>query len=71
MKFGIDYLRFNILLQNESRGGRDHMVVGFTWQSILLVEETGVPGKTNDLPQDTDKLYQIILYRVHLSWPGF
>jgi hypothetical protein len=41
------------------------------WQSILLVEETGVPGKTNDLPQDTDKLYQIILYRVHLSWPGF
>jgi len=30
MKFGIDYLRFNIFLQNGSRGGRDHMVVGFT-----------------------------------------
>ena len=24
---------------------------------VLLVEETGVPGKTTDLPQVTDKLY--------------
>jgi hypothetical protein len=26
------------------------------WQSVLLVEETGVPQKSTDLPQVTDKL---------------
>jgi hypothetical protein len=35
------------------------------WQSVLLVEETRAPGK------NTDKLYNIMLYREHLSCVGF
>ena len=40
-----------------------------SWRLVLLVEETGVLGKTTDLSQDTDKLYHI-MYRVHLAMNG-
>ena len=42
------------------------MVDGFNWWRKQEFQE-----KTTDLPQVTDKLYQMLFYRVHLIWAGF
>jgi hypothetical protein len=41
------------------------------WWSVLLVEESGVPGESHQPAQVTDKLHQLMLYRTHHAWVGF
>jgi len=43
-------------------------ILVISWWSVLLVEYM---EKTTDLSQVTDKLYHIMLHRVHLAWVGF
>ena len=40
-------------------------ISAISWRSVLLEE------KTAHMPQVTDKLDQIMLFRVHLAWAGF
>jgi len=40
-----------------------NIISAISWWSVLLVEETGLPGeKPTDLSQVPDKLYNIFLY---------
>ena len=49
--FKVGFMVFNTTFNNISV---------ISWWSVLLVEETGVPGETTDLSQVTDKRYHIM-----------
>jgi hypothetical protein len=43
-----------------------------SWRSVLLVEETRVPGENHrPVANHRQTLSHIMLYRVHLAWVGF
>ena len=42
----------------------------YMWWSVLLVEETGVPGENYRPASDHGHFYHILLYQVHLVMSG-
>jgi hypothetical protein len=58
-----EWLRFKVMVFNSTFNN----ISVISLRSILLVEETWVPGETIDLPQVTDKLNNLLLYRILMN----
>ena len=54
------FLTFGLVL---GFNGTFNNILIISWRSVLLLEETGVPGEKHNLSQVTDKFYHIMLYR--------
>ena len=59
--YRVRFMVFNVTFNNIS---------AISWRSVLLVEETRVPGENHSLSPVADKLYHIILYLIHLAMNG-